>query len=339
MQKLLDYGWSDFFEKYFNSRREENLFAARVLKEDKIRYHCICENGWINAELAGRLRQKKFEHLQPVVGDWVAVQIVNGGNAVIVEVLPRKSKLSRRIATGRKRTTTGKLEEQILGANIDTIFIVSGLDNEFNLRKIERYLTAVYAGGSNPVIVLNKSDLCENPAEPMNAVRSISNGEPVHVVSAKTGEAISELYTYCRKGETVLLTGASGVGKSTIVNCLLGEERQQVREKSSAANKGRHTTTSREIIPFPKGGLLMDIPGMREFQLWATVDDLRYAFADIFELAENCRFGDCGHNSEPACAVREAVRKGLLNEERLNSYFRQKIELESLIGFKKNLRP
>ncbi len=335
MQKLLDYGWSDFFEKHFKSRRKENLIAARVMKEDKIRYHCVCEKRWIGAELAGRLRQKKFEHLQPVVGDWVVVQVVDGGKALIVEVLPRKSKLSRRIATGRKRTTTGKMEEQLLGANIDTIFIVSGLDNEFNLRKMERYLTAVYAGGANPVIVLNKSDLCENPAEPMNAVCSISNGEPVHVVSAKTGDGISELHTYCRGGETVLLAGASGVGKSTIINRLLGEERQVVREKSTSANKGRHTTTHREIIPFPKGGLLMDIPGMREFQLWATVDDLQHAFRDIFELAENCRFGDCRHNSEPGCAVREAVQKGLLNEKRLDSYFRQKIELESLSGFKK----
>jgi ribosome biogenesis GTPase len=227
----------------------------------------------------------------------------------------------------------GQSEEQVLAANIDTIFLVSSLNRELNVRRLERYLATAWESGAEPALILNKADLCpvEERAELIAGVEAVAFGVPVHTVSAVTGEGVDELPPYFGPGRTVVLLGSSGVGKSTLINRVLGTEQLETREIRAGDDRGRHTTTHRELIVVPEGGLVIDTPGLRELQLWSeSSDGLGDAFQDVADLAAACRFADCVHETEPDCAVREAIRSGALPAERLDSYRKLQRELARL---------
>lgn len=273
----------------------------------------------------------------PAVGDWVVLDDfkvqpndLDSQVAVIQAVLPRSSKFSRKSAG---KTT----EEQIIATNIDTVFLVNALNLDFNVRRIERYLTLAWESGATPVIVLSKADISEDLQEKVQEVEASAIGVPVHPVSCITGEGIDELKRYVKPGQTVALLGSSGAGKSTLVNQLMGLEVQKTKEVREADSRGRHTTTSRELFLLPEGGLLIDTPGMRELQLYGTGDGLYDTFEDIYEYVSHCRFSDCLHETEPGCEIQRAISEGQLAEERYESF--KKLQREAnYISRKANLQ-
>jgi ribosome biogenesis GTPase len=222
------------------------------------------------------------------------------------------------------------MEDQVIAANIDTALLVSALDGDFNPRRVERYLAQCWESGARPVIVLNKADACEDLTTRVAEVERVAMGTPVCVLSAKTGEGFSELEKFLGRGQTVVLLGSSGVGKSTIVNRLFGEARQEIREVREGDSRGRHTTTTRNLFALPGGALLMDTPGLRELQLWDAEQGLAQAFEDIDALAVRCRFTDCGHTAEPGCAVQAAIQAGTLDLARLENWRKLRREQEFL---------
>ena len=325
--QLSEFGWNSFFQEQFKLYQTQGYAPARVVRGQKQIYELCSAGGDFTAQVSGKFRhQTVAEGDFPVVGDWVAMQPqLPEAKATIHAVLPRQSKVSRKVPAGKR--LEGKPAEQVIAANIDTLFIVTGLDRDFNLRRIERYLTFVYHSGAAPVIVLNKADVCADLEIRLTEVASIAFGTPVHALSARKRQGLEALRAYLAVGQTAALLGSSGVGKSTIINGLLGEERQRVSDLSDSTNKGRHTTTHRELIALPAGGLLIDNPGMRELELWGDEADLQGAFADITELAAQCRFHDCSHAQEPGCAVRAALSQCVLDHQRFRSYLKLQKEL------------
>jgi ribosome biogenesis GTPase / thiamine phosphate phosphatase len=305
----------------FKAHAGHDLALARVSLSIRNEYRVITAAGELDAEPAGSLLYLASSSAElPVAGDWVAIRVIDRNQAIIHAVLPRKGKFSRRAAGGRP-------DEQILAANIDVAFLVSALDHDFNLRRIERYITLTRESGAEAVVILNKADLCEDVPAYIARIRSIAAGTPVLAVSALSLDTIAPIRAYLGPGQTVALLGSSGVGKSTIVNALLGGERQRTQQVRNGDSRGRHTTSHRELIPLPDGGALIDTPGMRELQLWASQDSLDGAFADIAELAARCRFHDCVHSSEPGCAVAEALATGALDLERWAGYRKLRAEI------------
>ena len=282
------------------------------------------EAGELAAEPAGTLRRAaQSGGLLPAVGDWVvlAEAIPTSGPAIIESILPRRSAISRKVK--------GKAAQvQVIAANVDTVFLVSGLDGDFNLRRIERALVAVWDTGARPVVVLTKSDLSKDVAEKVQAVEAIAAGVAVHAVSAREGVGIDALAPYRKRGSTIALLGSSGVGKSTLVNRLLGWDRQDTGGVREHDSRGRHTTTKRELIVLPEGGVLVDTPGLRELQLWEGEGGLDAVFADVTAGEGSCRFRDCSHTEEPGCAVRAAWAAGGVTPERVESYRKLQKELE-----------
>jgi ribosome biogenesis GTPase len=318
-------GWNSFFAQNFESHDREGYTVGRVALEHKNTYILYTERGELWAEVTGKMQyQASGRQDFPAVGDWVVIRVSGAENrAMIHAVLPRKSKFSR-------KTAGAKTEEQIIATNIDTVFLISGLDGDFNLRRIERYLILVWESGANPIIILNKVDLCNDVEERRNAVESIALGVPIVVLSALNNQGLDALNAYLGKGQTVALLGSSGVGKSTLTNQLAGRNIQAVQDVRSGDDRGRHTTTHRELIVLPSGGLLMDTPGMREVQIWAGDESFQETFADIQTLAMHCRFHNCQHDTEPGCAVRQALEDGTLDYERFLSHQKLQKELNYL---------
>ena len=326
---LEDWGWSPFFAEKLIPWGSSEYLPARVIRGEKNFFRVWSLQGEMTVRFAGKVRYKAGGRADlPVVGDWVVIKPQPDQRGIIHALLGRKSSFSRNLPGTRKGKE--RIEQQVIAANIDLIFIVSGLDRDFNLRRIERYLTLVGSSGAKAVVLLNKTDLCENPEERKTQVEEISGNSPVHLCMARNAEQLDILLNYLKSGETIALLGSSGVGKSTILNGLLGEERQKIGAVSESDGKGRHTTTHRELILFPTGGILMDNPGMRELHLWGEADDLAESFSDIETLAANCKFNDCRHKTEPGCVVTKAIVAGSLNSERLASYHKLKDELVKL---------
>ena len=326
---LEEWGWVPFFAKQFKPWEKSGYVPAKIIRGEKNYYRVWTLKGELTVQFTGRIRHKAGGRADlPVVGDWVVVEPHSGQRGTIHARLDRKSSFSRNLPGTRKGKE--RIEQQVIAANVDLVFIVSGLDRDFNLRRIERYLTLVSSSGSRAVILLNKTDLCNDPDACMTQVETIAGDSPVHLCMARNSSQLDILRSYMKKGETIALLGSSGVGKSTILNGLLGEQRQKIGAVSESDGKGRHTTTHRELVLFPEGGILMDNPGMRELHLWGEADDLATSFADIDSLALKCTFRNCRHQTEPGCAVIEAIEQGSLSADRLGSYHKLKLELVGL---------
>jgi ribosome biogenesis GTPase / thiamine phosphate phosphatase len=320
---LKDLGWDDDWSKAFAPFAADQLVPGRVAIEFNYIYRVFAELGELQVQHAGRLRHHADS--LSAVGDWVAIRPSPGEDTGTIEaILPRRSKFSRKVA--------GELTvEQIVAANIDTVFLIMGLDGDYNPRRLERYLLLAYESGARPVVILNKSDVADHLAEDMDEIRALAVGIPVHAVSAKKRDGIDVITGYLGPGRTGALLGSSGVGKSTLVNALLGEEKFKTREVRASDSRGRHTTRHRNLILLPeRRGLLVDTPGMRELQLWSQGEGARDTFDDILELAQGCHFTDCRHRDEPRCAVKQAIEEGALAADRLEGFLKLQDELKSL---------
>lgn len=282
--------------------------TGRISAEHRGAYRILTPNLELSAELEGKLRHGAQSRLDlPAVGDFVTFTALDDTHAIVRSVLPRRSAIVRKAAGTRT-------DEQVIASNVDTLFIVSSLDGDFNIRRIERYVILAWDSGARPAIVLNKADLCDDPSAVLDAIAATGWSVPVHRVCAFDAAAIAELTPYLGDGQTVALVGSSGVGKSTLTNALIGADRQDTGEVRTD-DRGRHTTTARQLFVLPGGAALIDTPGMRELQLWSDAAGIGDAFGDIAERAAACRFTDCAHEAEPGCAVRDAI-----DPERLENY-------------------
>lgn len=316
---MIKYGLTERFQTL--AKEFEELTAARVLSQEKGLYRIVTEKGEKLAEISGKFRYNtQILSDFPAVGDFVMVDWnEQGDNGIIHYILPRKSSFVRKAAGNAQN-------EQVVAANIDTIFLCMSLNNDFNLRRLERYLSIGWDSGATPVIVLTKSDLCEDLEDKLLEISSVAIGVELLVTTATEKNGYKELEPFLEKGKTVAFIGSSGVGKSTLINCLLGEERLDTNGLRND-DKGRHTTTRRELFVLPSGGVVIDTPGMREFGMWDNREGIDRTFSDIEELAEQCRFRNCTHSGEPDCAVQRALKRGKLTIERWQSY--QKLKAES----------
>jgi ribosome biogenesis GTPase / thiamine phosphate phosphatase len=322
--ELTALGWSAELEEAFAPYAGDGLVPARVAVQHRGSYVVCAETGELSAEPSGKLRHETPEGGLPVAGDWVVIRPHEDGSGAIVHaVLPRRTAISRKAAWLAT-------EEHVLAANVDVVFLVAGLDGDLNLRRLERYLATVWNSGAEPVIVLTKPDLADDLESALLSVSSIAIGVPVHVANGLTGEGVDELRPYLSENRTVALLGSSGVGKSTLINRLRGEDVQAVGDVRKGDRRGRHTTTTRELVRLPGGGLLLDTPGMRELQLWSVDDGFDATFSDIEALIEQCRFNDCSHRREPGCAVRRALANGSLDRGRYAGYEKLQRELHAL---------
>ena len=323
MTALDELGWTDSHTLDFEPHAAEGLVPARVAVQHRGVLIVLSELGELKAVVAGRLSHEAAAGDLPAVGDWVAIAPrPEEGGATIQAVLPRRTKFSRKVAWAAS-------EEQVVAANVDVVFLLTSLNEDFNLRRMERYLTLAWESGAQPVIVLTKTDLSDTVDLRVLDVEAIAFGVPVHAISSITGDGLDVIRSYLAPGRTIALLGSSGVGKSTLVNTLAGEELLAVKEIREDG-EGRHTTTHRQLVLLPEGGLVLDTPGMRELQLWESTDGLSETFSDIEELASRCRFNDCAHRSEPGCAIQAALEDGTLELGRWASYQKLQRELAHL---------
>lgn len=323
---LENLGWGKFFAERFGDYHNDGYSAARISLEHKNSYTVLTDRGEMPGLLTGRMYFDAMERDDlPVVGDWVVVRILDEQEpkATIHAILPRKSRFSRKEAGT-------KIGEQMVTANVDTVFIVVGLDHNYNTRRIERYLALAWESGANPVVVLTKADLCDSVDARLDEVRAVAIGVPVYAVSVVEKTGIEFLTHYMVRGRTVALLGSSGVGKSTIINYLVGEGVQRVQEVRQDDGRGRHTTTHRQMFALESGALVIDTPGMRELQLWDADEGLAETFKDIEEFARQCRFSDCTHQNEPGCEVQKSLNNGTLNPARFENYLKMLRELHHL---------
>jgi ribosome biogenesis GTPase len=307
-------GWGPFFDQQLTDDERARWAPARVVWEGREQYRIATGGAEWRAGLAGRVRHDAADGTLPAVGDWVlaALRPVEGA-ATIHRTLARRSRIARG-AAGRATA------EQVVAANVDTVLIVTSCNQDLNPRRLERYLAFVWDGGANPVVVVNKIDLCDDAASWRREIGAVAQGVPIVAASALRGDGMDAVAEVVRAGGTSVLAGSSGGGKSTILNALAGDERQTVRPIREADDRGRHSTTSRQLFVLADGGIVIDTPGMRELQLWDAADGLEHAFGDIDALAAGCRFRDCSHTGEPGCAVAAAADDGTLDPGRLDSY-------------------
>lgn len=313
-----DAGWAETFEP-FAARGHRPARVVAVHRETSVVRDGAGDR---QAQVSGSFRFGALVASDyPTVGDWVALD----EDGVIAAVLPRRSVFKRMAADGSRRTA-GLDDEQVMASNVDVALLVAGLDNDFNLRRIERYLAVAWSSGVTPVVVLNKADLADDVDGRLVAVDAIAPGVATVPVSARTGDGLDVLRTHLRPGITAAILGSSGVGKSTLVNALLGEDRQQTAEVRESDSRGRHTTTHRELFELPGGALLVDTPGIRALEVLGAEEGVDTAFDDVADIAASCRFSNCGHDGEPGCAIQTALAEGSLSEERLASH--RKLERE-----------
>ncbi len=328
---LTELGWDSAWDELLPAVSEVEYGLGRVSAEHKHLYRVFTEQGETLAQVSGRYRydaQSRSEF--PVIGDWVLITSSSDDDRAIIRgILPRRNKFSRRAAGENE-------EEQVLVAKIDAVFVVSSLNRDFNLRRMERYLVLAWESGGNPVIVLNKADLCEDVYSKVAEISSIAPGVPVHAISCETGQGVDQLTPYFGTGKTVALLGSSGVGKSTQLNCLLGEAVKRTGTVRSQDGRGRHTTTHRQMHLLPQGGLVIDTPGLRELGLWGSDEGISSTFDDIDWYSVRCRFADCRHQGEPGCAVKEALDSGELDWARYRSYLKLQKEM-AYISRRENL--
>jgi ribosome biogenesis GTPase len=314
---LQGYGWGPFFENQLTpeERAERDSVVGRILEEHRRMYRVVTERAVRWGELPGRFYYDLVASgARPAVGDWVVLEsATTGDRARIKRVLERRTKFSRN-ASGEEKA------EQVVAANIDVAFLVTSLNQELNLRRLERYLALVAVSGARPVILLTKADLVPSPDEHLRAIAAIAPGVPVHAISARMNQGVEQLEQYLTPGSTAVLLGSSGVGKSTLLNRLVGDEVQATQEVRERDARGRHTTTARRLLRLPGGANLIDTPGMREVQLWEAEEGVEHTFADVVAFAERCRFRDCSHEKEPDCAVQAAVDNGDVPRERVEAY-------------------
>jgi ribosome biogenesis GTPase len=324
-ENLHQYGWNDQCAAHFQPFAAEGCHAGRVTLEYNQFYRVFIGTEEILAEATGKLRYDAQSRAElPAVGDWVALKKrPDQEHARIHALLPRRSQFTRKMVGT-------KTEEQVVGANIDTVLLVTSLNQDFNPRRVERYLSVAWKSGAAPVVLLSKADLCDDVPDKIAAIEAISNGAPVHAISAKQGTGIAEVQRYFVFGQTVAVLGTSGVGKSTLINRLIGFDKQKVSEVRDSDERGQHTTRHRELILLPQGGLVLDTPGMRELQLWEVDEGVEQVFSDIEEIAAQCRFSNCQHAREPGCAIQAAFKAGTLERSRLENYRKLQGELAHL---------
>jgi ribosome biogenesis GTPase len=309
-------GWNDFFESAWESFAIKNCRPGRVAAHHRSRYYVAFGDGETRpSRISGRFRHHVANSAEyPVVGDWVAAEAPGReGETIIRGVLPRKSKFSRKVVGV-------KSEEQVLASNIDVVFLLMGLDGDYNPRRMERYLVVAHDSGAEPVVLLTKSDISPDVKTDLAECKALAPNVPVYAICPLTGKGVKDIKKHLVDGTTAVLLGSSGVGKSTLLNRLLEEEVMATQEVRKTDSQGRHTTTHRQMFRLDSGALLIDTPGLRELQLWTAGTGVADTFPDIMELAVGCKFGNCGHSNEPGCAVKKAVEDGVLSEERWESY-------------------
>ncbi len=325
---LKDLGWNADFETAFAPCRAKGWVPARLIRESPINFGAFLGDGEeIDAVLCGRVwHEAACDADLPAVGDWVALELGHENqDHVIRAILPRKSCFSRKMPGNSSQA-------QVIGANIDFVAVVTDAGPDFNIRRMERYFMLIERSGAKAVVLVNKSDLLPKEENQRAAaeIADLWNGAKVHITSALKGEGLKTLKQYLKKGITMCIVGSSGVGKSTLVNQLYGEDWQWTSEVNAFTGKGRHTTSSRELVPLPGGGMLIDNPGMREIQMWTDETTLRESFSDVDAIAAKCRFADCGHRNDDGCAIREAVASGVLDVARHGHFLNLELEIAAL---------
>lgn len=322
---LVKWGWNSLLNDKYSNLKEEGLVPGRIVKETKHIYEIETKSGRFKGKVSGHYMYIAISSADyPTIGDWVAVRIKQD-KAVIERLLDRVSSFSRKKAGN-------EVAEQVIAANIDYIFLIFGLEGGRNYSPgaVERFLTRAWDSGASPIIVLNKSDLCENGNDYVVQTEYIAAGVPIHLTSAITGEGIEDLKQYVIPGKTIAFTGFSGVGKSALINALCGAEIMNTGIIRKSDLKGKHTTTHKELILLDNGGILIDSPGLKELQLWGSKESLNNSFDDISEFSEYCKFSDCSHSGEPGCAVQNALSNGELDHRRYENYLDMKKELKFL---------